>query len=124
MELIAPFRQLHRDPYTAVSGGWLYWMQDAYTTRAWLSYDQPEPDGGDLNYIRNSVKVVIDAYNGTDNFYVTHPADPLVATYRRIFPSLFKPFAAMLPIFKSNPLPRGPVLNSGAPIPRLPHGRA
>jgi len=78
-----------------VSEGRLCWMQDAYTTSAWFPYAQPEPDGGDLNYIRNSVKVVIDAYNGTVNFYVTDPADPIVATYRRIFPSLLKPFAAM-----------------------------
>ena len=89
--------QLDRDPYMVVSGGRLDSMQDAYTTSAWFPYAQPEPDGGDLNYIRNSVKVVIDAYNGTVNFYVTDPADPIVATHRRIFPSLFKPFAAMPP---------------------------
>ena len=97
VETIAPFLKLDRDPYMVVSEGRLYWMQDAYTTSAWFPYAQPEPDGGDLNYIRNSVKVVIDAYNGTVNFYVTDPADPIVATYRRIFPSLLKPFAAMPP---------------------------
>ena len=94
---IAPFLQLDRDPYVVISAGRLYWMQDAYTTSAWFPYAKPEPDGGDLNYIRNSVKVVIDAYNGTVDFYVTDPADPIVATYRRIFPSLFKPFDAMPP---------------------------
>ena len=62
---IAPFLQLDRDPYVVISGGRLYWMQDAYTTSDWFPYAQPQPDGGDLNYIRNSVKVVIDAYNGT-----------------------------------------------------------
>ena len=62
---IAPFLQLDRDPYVVISAGRLYWMQDAYTTSAWFPYAKPEPDGGDLNYIRNSVKVVIDAYNGT-----------------------------------------------------------
>jgi uncharacterized membrane protein (UPF0182 family) len=72
-------------------------MQDAYTTSAWFPYAKPEPDGGDLNYIRNSVKVVIDAYNGTVNFYVTDPADPIVATFRRIVPALFKPLDAMPP---------------------------
>ena len=51
----------------------------------------------DLNYIRNSVKVVVDAYNGTVDFYLIDPADPIAATYQRIFPSLFKPFAAMPP---------------------------
>ena len=94
---IAPFLQLDRDPYVVISAGRLYWMQDAYTTSAWFPYAKPEPDGGDLNYIRNSVKVVIDAYNGTVDFYVTDPADPIVATYRRIFPALFKPLDAMPP---------------------------
>ena len=94
---IAPFLQLDRDPYVVISAGRLYWMQDAYTTSAWFPYAKPEPDGGDLNYIRNSVKVVIDAYNGTVDFYVTDPADPIVATYRQIFPALFKPLDAMPP---------------------------
>jgi uncharacterized membrane protein (UPF0182 family) len=94
---IAPFLQLDRDPYVVISAGRLYWMQDAYTTSAWFPYAKPEPDGGDLNYIRNSVKVVIDAYNGTVDFYVTEPGDPIVATYRRIFPALFKPLDAMPP---------------------------
>ena len=94
---IAPFLQLDRDPYVVISAGRLYWMQDAYTTSAWFPYAKPEPDGGDLNYIRNSVKVVIDAYNGTVDFYVTDPADPIVATYRQIFPSLFRPLDAMPP---------------------------
>src|SRR5260370_36785080 len=53
--------------------------------------------GGNLNSLRNSVKVVIDAYNGTVDFFVPDPADPIVATYRRIFPALFKPLDAMPP---------------------------
>ncbi|HVC61318.1 MAG TPA: UPF0182 family protein [Acetobacteraceae bacterium] len=93
---IAPFLQLDRDPYIVVSGGRLYWIQDAYTTSDWFPYAQPLPHG-DTNYIRNSVKVVIDAYNGTATFYVADPADPIIATYRRIFPGLFKPLAAMPP---------------------------
>ena len=97
VETIAPFLQLDRDPYVAVSEGRLYWIQDAYTTSAWFPYAKPEPDGGDINYIRNSVKAVIDAYNGTVALYVTDAADPIIATYRRIFPSLFKPFDAMPP---------------------------
>jgi uncharacterized membrane protein (UPF0182 family) len=52
-------------------------------------------EGDATNYIRNSVKIVIDAYNGSVDFYVTDPADPVVQTYRRMFPTLFKPFAAM-----------------------------
>ena len=94
---IAPFLQLDHDPYVVISEGRLYWIQDAYTTSEWFPYANPEPDGGDVNYIRNSVKVVIDAYNGTVTFYVTDAADPIVATYRRIFPALFKPLDAMPP---------------------------
>jgi hypothetical protein len=97
VETIAPFLQLDRDPYVVISEGRLYWIQDAYTTSAWFPYAKTEPDAGDINYIRNSVKIVIDAYNGTVTFYVTDAADPIIATYRRIFPSLFKPFAAMPP---------------------------
>jgi hypothetical protein len=93
---IAPFLQLDRDPYVVVSDGRLYWMQDAYTTSEWFPYAQPQA-GGDIDYIRNSVKVVIDAYNGTVTYYVADASDPIVATYRRIFPGLFRPLDAMPP---------------------------
>jgi uncharacterized protein len=93
---IAPFLQLDHDPYVVISEGRLYWMQDAYTTSNWFPFAQAQPDS-DMNYIRNSVKVVIDAYNGTVTFYVADAADPIVATYQRIFPALFKPFDTMPP---------------------------
>jgi uncharacterized protein len=85
---------LDHDPYIVVSGGRLYWIQDAYTTSNWFPYAHSQPDG-DINYIRNSVKAVIDAYNGTVTFYVSDANDPIIATYRRIFPALFKPLGAM-----------------------------
>ncbi|HUA51263.1 MAG TPA: UPF0182 family protein [Candidatus Sulfotelmatobacter sp.] len=91
---IAPFLRLDHDPYVVVSDGRLFWIQDAYTTSDYFPYAQPLPGAG-LNYIRNSVKIVVDAYNGTVDFYVADPSDPLVATYARIFPHLFKPLAAM-----------------------------
>jgi uncharacterized membrane protein (UPF0182 family) len=91
---IAPVLSLDRDPYIVVSDGRLFWMQDAYTTSDWFPYAQPQSSGG-LNYMRNSVKVVIDAYNGSADFYVSEPGDPLIQTYQRIFPGLFKPLAAM-----------------------------
>jgi len=94
VQTIAPFLRLDRDPYAVISDGRLFWMQDAYTTSDWFPYAQPLPGGG-TNYIRNSVKIVIDAYNGSAGFYVADPADPVIATYQRIFPGLFKPFAAM-----------------------------
>jgi uncharacterized protein len=90
---IAPFLKLDHDPYIVVSGGRLYWIQDAYTTSATFPYSQPGDDG--VNYIRNAVKVVIDAYNGTVSFYISDAADPIVKTYARIYPGLFKPIAAM-----------------------------
>ena len=91
---IAPFLQLDHDPYIVISGGRLYWMQDAYTTSDWFPYAQPQ-SGADINYIRNSVKVVIDAYNGSVTFYLADAADPIIATYQRIFPGMFKPLSAM-----------------------------
>jgi uncharacterized protein len=91
---IAPFLRLDHDPYLVVSEGRLFWMQDAYTTSSYFPYAQPAR-GFDLNYIRNSVKVVVDAYNGTVEFYLIDSLDPIAATYQRIFPNLFKPFAAM-----------------------------
>jgi uncharacterized membrane protein (UPF0182 family) len=98
---IAPFLELDPDPYVVASDGRLFWMQDAYTTSAWFPYSPPEREGR-LNYIRNSVKAVIDAYNGTVTFYVADAADQIIATWRRIFPSLFKPFDAMPPGLKQH----------------------
>jgi len=91
---IAPFLRLDHDPYLVISDGRLFWIQDAYTTSDHFPNAQPAP-GLDLNYIRNSVKVVVDAYNGTVDFYLMDSLDPIAATYQRIFPGLFKPFAAM-----------------------------
>jgi len=91
---IAPFLRLDHDPYIVVSGGRLFWIEDAYTTSRWFPYSQTLPGSGD-NYIRNSVKVVIDAYDGTVGFYVADPADPVLATWQRVFPGLFQPLAAM-----------------------------
>jgi uncharacterized protein len=91
---IAPFLSLDHSPYLVISAGRMFWIQDAYTTSEYFPSAQPAPDIN-LNYIRNSVKAVIDAYNGTVDFYLMDPADPIAATYRRIFPGLLKPFAAM-----------------------------
>lgn len=91
---IAPFLRLDHDPYLVISQGRMFWMQDAYTTSSYFPSSQPVEDL-DLNYIRNSVKIVIDAYNGAVAFYLMDPGDPIAATYQRIFPNLFKPFAAM-----------------------------
>ena len=91
---IAPFLRLDHDPYLVISDGRMFWMLDAYTTSNYFPYAKPTQDR-DLNYIRNSVKVVVDAFDGSVDFYVIDLADPIAATYQRIFPSLFKPFAVM-----------------------------
>ena len=91
---IAPFLALDHDPYVVVSNGRLFWIQDAYTTSRWFPYSPPVSGDGE-NYIRNAVKVVIDAYQGTVDFYVSDPGDALVQTYQRIFPGLFKPLGTM-----------------------------
>ena len=103
---IAPFLSYDSDPYLVVGDdGHLYWIHDAYTMSNMFPYSQPLPQKGyraGPNYIRNSVKVVIDAYNGDLSFYIIDPADPLVQTYSKIFPSLFKPFKEMPPFLKKH----------------------
>ena len=91
---IAPFLRLDPDPYLVVADGALYWVQDAYTISDRYPYSQPyrPPDRRrPFNYIRNSVKIVTSAYDGSVKFYVTEPSDPLIQTYQRIFPQLFSP---------------------------------
>jgi hypothetical protein len=90
---LAPFLELDSDPYLVVVEGRLLWIQDAYTTSN--RYPYSEPLGSGLNYIRNSVKAVIDAYNGSVTFYVTDPDDALIQTYQAIFPELFIPVEQM-----------------------------
>ena len=88
----APFLRLDADPYMVISEGRLWWMVDAYTVTDLYPYSAPE---GNLNYIRNSVKIVIDAYNGDMTFYVFDEKDPLLSAYRDAFPDLFTPGSEM-----------------------------
>ena len=92
VEKIAPFLRLDRNPYAVLSEGKLYWIQDAYTVSDHFPYSNPHAvtSGEGLNYIRNSVKVVVDMYDGTVQFYVMDPNDPVLAVYRRAFPGVFK----------------------------------
>jgi len=93
---LAPFLELDADPYLVIADGKLQWIQDAYTTTDRYPYSEPYVAySSQINYIRNSVKVVIDAYDGTVTFYVTEPEDALIQTYQAIFPDLFVPFEAM-----------------------------
>jgi uncharacterized protein len=88
----APFLTLDHDPYMVIAAGKLYWIQDAYTTTSRYPYSTPQ---GNVNYLRNSVKVVVDAYNGTMKFYAFDPQDPLLKTYQAAYPSLFTPKSKM-----------------------------
>jgi uncharacterized protein len=98
---LAPFLTYDRDPYVVVVDGKVYWILDGFTTGSTYPYSQSttfQPSGAnpvDINYVRNSVKVVIDAYEGTAVFYVMDPKDPLIKAYQATFPSLFKPIDSM-----------------------------
>ncbi len=96
---LAPFLTYDPDPYIVLGDdGRLSWIMDAFTVSDSYPYSTHyRLDGNLINYMRNSVKVVIDAYDGTTTFYVFDTEDPIIAAYRRIFPSLFKDASAMPP---------------------------
>ncbi|MFH1642334.1 MAG: UPF0182 family protein [Nanoarchaeota archaeon] len=89
---ITPFLILDNDPYMVVADGRFYWIQDAYTVSGNFPYSQKY---NGINYIRNSVKIVLDAYNGDVSYYVMEEKDPLILTYGEIFPKQFKLFESM-----------------------------
>jgi uncharacterized membrane protein (UPF0182 family) len=93
VQRIAPFLVYDSDPYLAISNGRLVWIQDAYTVSSRYPYSTPSASG--INYIRNAVKVTIDAYDGTVVFHLLDIADPLAATLARVFPELFTPLSDM-----------------------------
>jgi uncharacterized membrane protein (UPF0182 family) len=90
---VAPFLTYDADPYLAISGGRLVWIQDAYTISRLYPYSTPSSGG--INYVRNSVKVTIDAYDGTTRFHLIDTKDPVAATFAKMFPGLFEPLSAM-----------------------------
>jgi uncharacterized protein len=96
---IAPFLTYDSDPYAVLSDGKIYWILDAYTTSNMYPYSQPQ---GDINYIRNSVKVVINSVDGSTNFYIVDKSDPIVASYAKIFPGLFKDLSTLSADLKSH----------------------
>jgi uncharacterized membrane protein (UPF0182 family) len=101
IQAIAPFLRYDSDPYLvaakasaqAEDPSSLYWIVDAYTTSDRFPYSDIGNEG--INYIRNSIKVVIDAYHGHVDFYIADPSDPIIRTWARIFPDLFKPLRSM-----------------------------
>lgn len=91
---LAPFLHFDKDAYIVLAGGKLYWMLDAYTTSEYFPYSQPfnavVGNLDRLNYIRNSVKAVVNAFDGSVNFYVMDNSDPIIKVWESIFPELFK----------------------------------
>jgi len=93
VQKIMPFLQYDNDPYIVTADGKLYWIIDAYTTSSYYPYSEPfDPAKSNMNYIRNSVKIVIDAYDGDTRYYLVNEEDPIAATYAKIYPELFKSF--------------------------------
>jgi uncharacterized membrane protein (UPF0182 family) len=97
VEKLAPFLTYDQDPYVVVGqDGRLWWIMDAFTTANTYPYATHYSLGdSQINYMRNSVKVIIDAYNGSTTFYVFDDQDPVIAAYQRLFPALFKPASEM-----------------------------
>jgi uncharacterized membrane protein (UPF0182 family) len=100
-----PFLEYGSHPYPVIANGRIYWIINGYTTSANFPYGQQantsavpsssQLANGNFNYIRNSVKVVIDAYSGAMHFYVSQPSDPIIQAYEKAFPHVFQPLAAM-----------------------------
>ena len=96
VQLLAPFLSFDADPYPVLADGRIFWIQDAYTVSSNYPYSTPSAfQGGSINYIRNSVKVVIDAFHGTTTFYLTDENDAIVRTISRVFPGMLKPMSEM-----------------------------
>ncbi len=95
IKALTPFFTLDKAPYTVVTDRNLYWIQDGYTSSLHYPYSQPYEH--QLNYLRNSVKIVVDAYNGTVDYYIADVNDPIIQAYNRMYPGLLKPLSQMPP---------------------------
>ena len=113
---IMPYLDYDSDPYMVTDGGKLYWIIDAYTATNRYPYSEPYSEDTDVNYVRNSVKVVIDAYTGDTNYYIVDGNDPIAQTFKSIYPKLFKDFAEMPEGLKAHIRYPGTLLNIQAQI--------
>ena len=97
VEKIMPYLAYEEDPYMTIVDGKLYWILDAYTTSSKYPYSEPynsDPNAlRPTNYIRNSIKVIVNAYDGSTNFYIVDENDPIAQTYKKIYPKLFKSYS-------------------------------
>jgi uncharacterized membrane protein (UPF0182 family) len=99
---LTPFLQLDKEPYLVVTKESFYWVVDAYTLSDKYPVSTPTKNQflageQEFNYIRNSVKITVDAYNGTVSYYITDPSDPIIQAYHRAYPGVFKPLEEMPP---------------------------
>ena len=99
VQMAAPFLSFDQDPYPVIVEGRIVWVLDGFTTSNWYPYSQSFSGShglaGAFNYVRNSVKVTVDAYDGTTTFYVVDKEDPIIKAYRQAFPDLFTSFGKM-----------------------------
>jgi uncharacterized membrane protein (UPF0182 family) len=103
VQVLAPFLSFDADPYPVLADGRIFWIQDAYTVSANYPYSTPAAfQGQSVNYIRNSVKIVIDAFHGTTNFYLADSEDAIARTLNRVFPGMLKPIAEMPPDLRAH----------------------
>ena len=96
VRLIMPYLSYEDDPYAVLVDGKIYWVIDTYTTSSYYPYSEPYTGQiGSTNYLRNSIKIIVDAYNGSIDYYIVDKEDPIALTYQKIYPDLFKNFEDM-----------------------------
>ena len=116
VKTIMPYLDYDEDPYMATVDGKLYWILDAYTATNRYPYSEPYNAETDVDYVRNSVKVVIDAYNGDTSYYIVDKSDAIAQTFKSIYPKLFKDFDEMPEGIRAHIRYPGTLLNIQAQI--------
>ena len=129
VEKLAPFLKYDGDPYPVAMGNHTLWVLDGYTTTSMYPYSQSTSGeqglASDFNYVRNSVKATVDAYDGTVTFYVFDQKDPIIRAWRKAFPDLFTDASNMSPELRgAPPVPGRPVQGAVEPVRSLPRHRA
>lgn len=102
VQKVAPFIRFDEDPYAVIADGRIHYIIDGYTATNFYPYSEPFSDKSNTNYIRNSVKAVVDSYDGTIDFYISDETDPIIETYSKIFPDLFKEMSEMPEFVRSH----------------------
>ena len=116
VKAIMPYLDYDDDPYMTTVDGKLYWIVDAYTATNRYPYSEPYNAETDVNYVRNSIKVVIDAYNGNTDYYIVDKNDPIAQTFKKIYPKLFKDIEDMPEGIRAHIRYPGTLLNIQAEI--------